>query len=64
MGIDTSATDLGIISREFRSYYTGQAWGKRRYEAAFVSKPCPEPVEGLMMQKQKRLKLRRGLRLQ
>jgi len=37
-----------------------EAWRKRRYEAAFVSKPCPEPVEGSMTQKQKRLRPKRG----
>jgi hypothetical protein len=56
-----------------------EAWRKRRYEAAFVSKPCEmnkeeehgwNHVEWLFhrasstMPKQKRLKLRRGLRLQ
>jgi hypothetical protein len=54
------------IRRSSRSVCSNisEAWRKRRYEAAFVSKPCPEPVEGSMMQKQKRLKLRRGLRWQ
>ena len=36
------------------------AWRARRYEAAFVSKPCPEPVEGSTMPNPSPPRRRRG----